>query len=145
MGSACTFFGHRDVPDGIYPKIVRSIEYLVTEKSVKDFYVGHNGKFDALAAKALKYVSEKYPISYSIVLAYMPNNSKNSYIEYDKSVYPEGMENCPPRFSIDRRNRWMLSKSDYVIAYVWRLGGARKYFDIASKAGKTVINLFDGG
>ena len=58
------------------------------------------------------------------------------------TIYPEGIESVPKRFAISWRNKWMLTESEYVVAYVkhsW--GGAAKYYEMAEKKGKNVINL----
>ena len=47
-----------------------------------------------------------------------------------------------PKFAIDRRNRWMLKRSDVVVVFVNKnYGGAAKFEAIAKRQGKTVINL----
>ena len=57
-------------------------------------------------------------------------------------LYPETLENVPPRFAIDRRNRWMLSKSEYVVTFVQTpVGGAAKYRALALRQGKRVLDL----
>ena len=59
------------------------------------------------------------------------------------TVFPEGLESVPPRYAIDRRNRWMLDRSDYVVTYVRNpYGGAAKYKELAIKKHKTVIELY---
>lgn len=90
-----------------------------------------------MAYKALKELQYCYPhIKFYIVLAYYPS------IAIEDSIYPEGLETVPKRFCIDKRNRWMLKRADYVVVYIQRnVGGAAKYWDVAVKSGKNVINL----
>ena len=55
---------------------------------------------------------------------------------------PEGLELVHPRYAIERRNRWMLERSDYVVTYVhhgW--GGAAKFAALAERQGKRMIRL----
>lgn len=48
----------------------------------------------------------------------------------------------PRRFAIDKRNRWMIDHSDFVITYVSRsFGGAAKFKEIAEKKNRVVINI----
>lgn len=55
---------------------------------------------------------------------------------------PEELENVPPRFTIDKRNRLMLDWSDVVVTYVCTsIGGTAKFKDLAEKKEKRVINL----
>ena len=37
----CTFFGHRDCPQTIRPKLRERLIYLITNHGVDMFYVGH--------------------------------------------------------------------------------------------------------
>jgi len=68
---ACTFFGHRDCPDTIYPRLRNCIEDLIVHHEVQCFYIGHQGRFDALALHALRELKKLYPeLRYYVVLAY---------------------------------------------------------------------------
>lgn len=136
------FFGHKDAPSSIASDLEQVIEYLIDEKQADVFYVGNHGRFDALVKMQLIKMQQKYPhISAAVVYAYMPNNKEKQETEID-TVYPEGLENAPLRFAIDKRNRWMIKQADFVVTYVkYTVGGAVKYKTIAEKAGKTVFNL----
>lgn len=106
--------------------------------NVTRFFVGNNGNFDAYCRALLKEIGANY----FVILSRMPGKSK----EYDlcsDTLLPEGIaENGPPQFAIDRRNRWMLEHSDYVICYLNRTyGGAAKYVSMAQRKGKNVIYL----
>ena len=138
--AACTFFGHRDCPDFIKPKLLAAIENLITEKHVTTFYVGNHGNFDRLVASQLRDLATLHPdIKYYVVLAYLPTKAYNESYE---SIFPEGIEDVPKRFAIDFCNRWMIDKSDYVITYVTRsFGGAAKSKNYAEKHGKHMIEI----
>ena len=45
---ACTFFGHRDCPETIQPKIRTAVIDLIENHGVTMFYVGNQGNFDRL-------------------------------------------------------------------------------------------------
>ena len=63
-------------------------------------------------------------------------------VNNDKAFVPDGVENGPIRFAIDRRNKWLIKNSDYVITCVRNsTGGAAKYKEIAERKGKVVINI----
>ena len=138
----CTFFGHRDAPEEIRRELSSTIQKIVERDANCVFYVGNQGNFDRLVLTVLKELVENYPsIRYYIVLSYLNDTRCTSEVP---SVFPEGLESVPPRFAIDKRNRWMVEQADCVIAYVChRFGGAAKYCDLASRKGKTVINLSD--
>ena len=46
--AACTFFGHKDAPDTIRSRIKIVIEDLIRHHDVRQFYVGNQGRFDAM-------------------------------------------------------------------------------------------------
>lgn len=144
--SSCTFFGHRIINKDIKDLLTRQIDILIAEHGVNVFYVGNNGQFDHLVAAVLREVKLHNPqISYSIVLAYLPEREKEyNQLSYTETIYPEGLEYTPPRFAISKRNQWMVQQSDYVIAYVEHsIGGAAQFTEYARKKHKTVINLAD--
>ncbi len=134
----CTFFGHKNSSEKIYDRLKFTITDLIENKSVKNFLVGNNGIFDSLVYRALKELSEKYEITFNVVLAYFP---KDKYIP-ENSILPDGFENFPPKFAIDRRNEYMLKKADFVICYITHYtGGAGKFIEKAKRKNKIVINI----
>ena len=139
---ACTFFGHRDCPDSICPKLRSVLVDLIENQQADTFYVGRQGSFDELVYAALRELSAKYPhIRYAVVLERLSGKSTDDFTE---TLFPEVMENVPPRFAIDRRNNWMLQQADLVVVYVTHTwGGAAKFAKKAEKQGKAVINLAD--
>ena len=55
----CRFFGHRDCPDTIKPKLREVLIDLIANQDVNMFYVGHQGQFDASRKSALSKSSTK--------------------------------------------------------------------------------------
>ena len=139
---ACTFFGHRDCPETIKPKLREVLVDLITNHGVKMFYVGHQGQFDTYVHSELKKLKQEYPqINYAVVLAYMPRR-KAEYDDYSDTMLPEGIESVHPRYAISWRNNWMLKQSDCVVTYITHTwGGAAKYASIAKKHGKIILGL----
>lgn len=138
----CTFFGHSECY-GLEEKILESaIEELIL-KGVDTFYVGNQGCFDSMVLGCLTRLKENHrSISFSVVLAYMPTQNNEHDFYHGNSIYPEGLEMGPPKFAIERRNKWMISKADFCLCYIthsW--GGAHKFVLQAKKKGLTVINL----
>lgn len=140
---ACTFFGHRDCPETIKPYLREVLVDLITNNGVDTFYVGNQGRFDAIVRSVLGELEQTYPeIHYAVVLAYLPGK-KNEYDDFSDTILPEGIETVHPRYAIERRNRWLLQRADFVVTYIthsW--GGAAKFAEKAKREGKTVINLF---
>ena len=75
------------------------------------------------------------------VLAYLPKN--NTYDFYGgETLFPEGLENVPPKFRIERRNKWMIDQANYCLCYINEtFGGAYKFAGQAKRRGLTIINL----
>lgn len=137
----CTFFGHKDTPKEIEPTLRSTLIDLIENKNVNVFYVGNNGNFDTMVRRQLEDLSQIYPITYSVVLAYHPTE-KNKYDNLTNTIYPEGLETIPKRFAISWRNKWMIDHSDIVVTYVTHsFGGAAKFKEMAERLKKTVIKL----
>ena len=139
---ACTFFGHRDCPDTIKPRLREALIDLIENHNVDMFYVGYQGRFDALVRGVLRDLQHEYPqINYAVVLAYMPGK-QTEYDDYSDTMLPEGIESVHPRYAISWRNNWMLKQSDYVVTYIthsW--GGAAQYAKKAVVSGHQVLSL----
>ena len=138
----CTFFGHRDCPASVKPKLFEAIKEQIQQGTTR-FYVGNNGNFDIMALSCLKTLKKEYKdIRYAVVIAYI-SADKNEYLS-EETVFPEGIETVPKRFAIDFRNRWMIDHSDTVISYIAHsFGGAAKYVKKAENKGAVIINLFE--
>ena len=137
----CTFFGHKDTPKEIEPTLRSTLIDLIENKNVNVFYVGNNGNFDTMVRHQLEDLSQTYPITYSVVLAYLPTE-KNKYDNLTNTIYPEGLETVPKRFAISQRNKWMIQQSDIVVTYVTHnFGGAWQFEKISEKQNKTIIHL----
>ena len=140
--ASCTFFGHRECPDSIKTQLRGVLIDLITNHGVDMFYVGNQGRFDAIVRSVLRELKKEYPqIDYAVVLAYMPGK-RTEYDDYSDTMLPEGIESVHPRYAISWRNNWMLRQSDYVVTYTthsW--GGAAKYEKIARAKNKVVLHI----
>ena len=139
---SCNFLGHGDCYDVDVKQLRHNIEKLILS-GVDAFYVGNHGYFDSIVFECLLGLEKIYQgISISVVLAYLPTK-QSEYDPYSHySIYPEGIEIGPPRFAIERRNKWMIGQSKYCICYInhaW--GNAYKFARQAKRQGLTVINL----
>ena len=60
----------------------------------------------------------------------------------ESTIFPDVLENTPSRFAINKRNKWMIEKSDYVVCFVWQtLTNAGEFLEFANRKGKKIINL----
>ncbi len=114
------------------------------------FYLGGYGDFDDICACACRELKQGNPaIEIVYVTPYIGLTCQSKIKEmqnrglYDKTIYPP-IENVPPRFAISRRNEWMVTNSDVVIAYVeHEYGGAYKSLQVAKRRKKKIINICD--
>ena len=140
---SCTFFGHKDAPRRIANRLREVLLDLIIRQNVTVFYVGNQGSFDCMVRRELQVLKQEYThIRCVVVLAYLPQENENTFDSIE-TLYPEGLELVPPKFAIDRRNKWMVSMADYVVTYVHRAGGALRYKEMAERRGKHVYNLAD--
>lgn len=134
-----TFCGHSNVPDAEQVKewLRQVLEQFMDEDEVI-FYLGGYGRFDLMAASVVQEKKQMNPrIQSALVLPYL--NRKYDEQMYDYTIFPP-LETVPPKFAISRRNEWMVSEADVVIAYVthgW--GSAAKTLEYARRRGKLVV------
>jgi len=138
-------FGHHDTPYSVINSMTVLLRMLAEENHVDRFLVGNQGSFDRMAYKALtESVIPEFPqADYRVVLAYLPSvRPLDPMYNAAKTVYPEGLENVPPRFAISRRNRWMVDQSDIVLGYCrYSIGGTASILEYARKKKKTIVDL----
>lgn len=139
---ACTFFGHRECPQSVIPKLRTVLTDLIVHHDVNTFYVGNQGCFDAYVKAELRRLAIIYPqIQYAVVLAYIPREKICDEDDCD-TMLPEGIESVHPRYAISWRNNWMLDQSDFVVSYIThQWGGAAQYIKKAKKQNKILIEL----
>ena len=134
--NSCFFIGHRDANVDIYPNLLVEVERHVTEYGVTDFFVGHYGSFDRMAAQAVKEVKKSHPeVRLMLVL---PDHPAICPIEtpkgFDGTYYPWEDERIPKRLAIIKTNRRMVDTCDYLIAYAFHfLGGSGPIVEYARK------------
>lgn len=93
---ACTFFGHRECSDTVKCNLRKVIMELIAIYGVEMFYVGNQGRFDAIVRNVLRELKEEYPqIDYAVVMAYMPCNH-NENEDTSDTMLPEGIEFVHP-------------------------------------------------
>jgi len=143
-----TFCGHAKFSKtGEYEqKILAFLEKKVGDQPA-DMYLGGYGSFDSFAYDCCKKYKEIHPnISLVFVTPYLTIDYQKNHLDYQKTrydsiIYPE-IEDKPKRYAITYRNKYMVEKADYVVAYVshnW--GGAYTTYKHAKRKGKEIFNL----
>ena len=117
---SCFFIGHREADERLLPRIIDTIERLITEENVSFFYVGGYGGFDRIAGAAVKQAKKQHPnIVLKLVLPYHPAERPiEAPARYDGTYYPEGLENVPRQYAILRANKILVETSDWLVCYV---------------------------
>ena len=138
----CTFLGHSECY-GLDKDVLRNAIEDLIKQGTTEFLVGNHGQFDGMVFSCLQDLSKDYPeISYSVALAYLPTHKEEYDIYHGHSFYPEGQENGPAKFAIERRNRYLIDSADVCLCYVnHTFGGAYKFTRMAKNRGLQVINL----
>lgn len=147
---SCTFAGHRNLflPDADR-KIEAALDGLIARDETFVFYTGGMGEFDgecSSAVRAAKHRHRSKDIRLILVLPYMSNrlNTERNYYEssFDDVIIPIELAGVHPKAAIQKRNRWMVDRSDYLIACVHRdFSGAYETAQYAMRKGVPVLNL----
>ncbi len=135
-GKSCFFIGHREASEEIYPALYAAVEQHILEYGVTEFIVGHYGRFDRLAASAVKEAKHFYPeVKLTLLLPYHPAERPILTPDgFDETFYPPGLESVPRKVAIVRANRYVVDYVDYLIAYVWHpASNARDLVEYAQK------------
>ena len=145
-----TFAGHAliSLTERIKETVKEQIQNHITQTEPVTCYLGGYGDFDAICAHACRELKREY--SNIEVVYVMPRISPSEQTKIkemqnrglcDTSIYPP-IENTPPKFAISKRNEWMVTRADVIIAYVNRsYGGAYKSLQAAKRRKKKIINI----
>ena len=140
----CFFIGHRCAPKEVYPALAEEVERQIVEHGATDFVVGHYGRFDEMAAQAVREAKARHQeVTLTLLLPYHPFDDPRSAPEgYDGTFYPPGMERVPRRLAILRANRYMVDHCGCLIAWACYPGSARDLLDYARRrAGKGLLRV----
>lgn len=146
----CTFAGHARVYEAQVESRVRAaLEELLQMDDAFCFLSGGMGAFDRLCEGLVLEAKKLHPqkrIQLLLVLPYMPRNlnvHRRYYDErYDEIVLPAELDGRGYKSSIPRRNRWMVDRSEYMIAYVWdTTGNSYKTLRYAQRKHLTIWNV----
>ena len=133
MDHICFLFGHRDASASVLPGISQAIEEVI-KCGITEFYVGYHGRFDQMAAQALRSAKQHYPeIRVYLVLAWHPSEQDVPVPEgFDGSYYPP-LEGVPRRIALVRANRYMVEHAESVICYAGYPGNSAELLSFARR------------
>ena len=147
LGKCCSAFGHSNFYANVYDVLQNTISTLVREQEVTVFMTGGMGNFDAMFCRTVREIKvQNREVQLILVKPYFSNelNTNREYYNtyFDDVVIPNELLGVHYKSAIQKRNRWMVDRSEFVIAGVYRdFGGAFKTIQYASKAGKKVIDI----
>ena len=167
----CCGFGHRVLLMDVEKPLREVLERLVEERGVRVFYTGGMGEFDELFARTVRSMKRECPsLRLVLVMPYLTrelSTGKQRYgaayggqiaratfdrsgrcwheAQYDEILIPAELDGVHPKAAIGLRNRWMVDRSDIVIATLHRdFGGAAEAVRYAEKVGKKVVRVSVG-
>lgn len=140
-----TFCGHSDFcATQEYEEQMRSFFEETVGDQRAALYLGGYGGFDQFAYRCGKEYQKSHPnVELVFVTPYLDerHHLSDHAQHYDAIVYPE-LEQVPPRFAIVHRNRWMVGRADWVVAYVTRqFGGAYQTYRYSKQKKKNIYLL----
>ena len=147
-----TFAGHSFVrsKDKVKELVKEQILNIIIDAKNTTCYLGGYGDFDDICAIACRELKrEHHCIEIVYVTPYInlseqeKINQLQSFGLYDSSIYPP-LKKTPPKFVISKRNEWMITQADIIIAYINHdYGGEYKSIKIAKRQNKKIINICD--
>lgn len=145
-----TFVGHRmmHIDAALTERITNTIKNAIQNQTFVFFYCGGYGDFDNLCAQICRSIKSTFSHCELVYVTPYITPSQQEKIKYlmdtklyDSIIYPP-LETVPLRLAIIKRNEWMVSAAELIIAYVAHThGGAYKTLQYARKKKKTIINL----
>lgn len=111
--STCFLIGSHLSPDALSPLLDEAIKRHIAEYGVTEFLVGRYGRFDQLAAEALRRAKERHPgIRLRLLIPYHPAQRPVDVPSgFDGTYYPEGMGPCPSGWPFSGPVRWRRGRA----------------------------------
>lgn len=143
-----TFCGHSQYTESEEDeaKILSILSEKIGDRPA-ELYLGGYGDFDEFARKCGKKYQKTHPdtklilVTPYITVEYQKNHLDGQKDRYDAILYPP-IEKAPLKFAISYRNKWMVEKSDCIIAcisHTW--GGAYQTYLYAQCKKKPLFNI----
>ena len=94
---SCFFVGHRGADERLLPVLQSTMQRLIEEEDVTEFYVGGYGGFDRIAGAAVKQLKAESPhFSLRMVIPYHPaERPVEAPNGYDGTYYSDGLRVFP--------------------------------------------------
>ena len=132
---SCAFTGHRELLEDFLEKnLLKTIESLL-KKGVNTFYCGMAKGFDLLAGETILNLKKKYP-NIKLVACVPYYGQEKGFSEKDKKRYVNLLKKADEKVLLSEiyykgclleRNRYIVDKSKYLIAYLKKDTGGTAY------------------
>ena len=122
----CFFLGHRNEGMDILPSLKQAVEQHIVTYDIAHFWVGHYGRFNALAAQTVLQAKQRHPwVTLSLLLPYLPTKQPGPVPEgFDQILFPPSLDLIPSDMGILRANCYGIDSCTHLIARVGRPTGA---------------------
>lgn len=104
-----------------------------------------NGDFDIMAASVIKRLKKNFRDDNSVMILVLPYPVKDyeDYEKYyDEIVIPKELYGVHPKAAITERNRWMVTNTDVLVAYIRNeSGGTAACVRMAEQLGRAIIKI----
>lgn len=132
-----SFFGLERPDEQHVQRIYDLLENMILSRGANIFYVTDCSEFDEMIAQLLQTLSISHPFirCYTVL-------SREPLAPSPDCIYPAGLAAVPPLFADTHRDRWILDRSDFVLAYApLPSGRAHEGKRMAHALGKEVVDL----
>lgn len=141
-----SMIGHRIVEDfDIEEKLYDLFCDMLRTKEYVEFYLGRNGDFDIMAASVIKWLQKNFRDDNSVMILVLPYPVKDyeDYEKYyDEIVIPKELYGVHPKAAITERNRWMVTNTDVLVAYIRNESdGTAACVRMAEQLGQAIIKI----
>ncbi|MBQ7097951.1 MAG: DUF1273 family protein [Clostridia bacterium] len=127
-------------------KLYQTIEKIILENGIKEFWVGNYGVFDKMVSYILNELKKLYDIRIELIIPYLTHEIAEEKVFYNQRFDSITVADIPTtthyKSKITKTNEYMVDNSEYLICFVdkeW--GGAAKALKYAEKKKKNIINI----
>lgn len=150
FSNACAFTGHRELEaDFTNKEILKRVEFMI-QKGVNVFYCGMAKGFDLVAGETVLKLKKKYK-EVKLIACVPYYGQERGFEEKDKKRYAHLLKKCDEKVLLSEsyykgcllaRNRYMVDRSAYLIAYLKKdVGGTAYTVNYALKKGLEVVYI----
>lgn len=126
----CTFIGQHEAISAVTPAMLDdALNAILGTDTAFTFYTGGRGEFDDLCASAVCRAKHSHPslkLRLALVLPHLEPSAGKLICraDYDDILFPGELVDVYDEDAIARRDRWMIDRADYLLAYLRHRSGS---------------------